>query len=76
MNDKDGRPPGTWHRFALDEITKSKKPLTPWEASFITDMAAKIQIGFHLTPKQEEVLTKIHKRCTEISRIPRYGGRR
>ena len=65
--------PEPWIPFAIDEINRSSKPMTPFEKDFMKSVEERTRLGVSLSPRQIQILGDIHRKKTEIGRIPRRG---
>lgn len=52
--------------YMLGDIEKRESRLTDWERGFVDSIAQRVGAGKGLTDKQDECLTRIYERVTDI----------
>jgi len=62
-----------WYKFALKEIDGSRKRLSAWDKDFLETIRPRVKMGMFLSDRQEESLTRIHMRMTDIIASRRYS---
>lgn len=62
--------PEPWYQFCINEIRATGKPLNSFEKDFLASVEARVSAGGSLSPKQENVLRKMHEKKNRDRRNP------